>query len=63
MAVLNAHLTNEEFEALREVSNGPAQRTILVPHKNRLFQLDFICDGIEGLGLTNLGRSRFGQGK
>jgi hypothetical protein len=63
MAVDNATLTAEEFEALQEVSKGSTQRVIPAPVRTHLVELGFIYHGTGGLGLTQLGRSRLDQGK
>ena len=63
MAVLNARLSADEFESLREVSKGPTQRAIPMQHSARLIELAFIYQGSSGLGVTPLGRSRLDQGK
>jgi hypothetical protein len=63
MAMPNAPLTAEEFEALQEVSKGSTQREIPAPIRTHLIELGFIYHGTRGLGLTELGRSRLDQGK
>jgi hypothetical protein len=52
MAVLNAHLSAEELESLREVSKGPTQRTIPPQHRAHLIDLALIYQGTTGLGVT-----------
>jgi hypothetical protein len=56
-------LTSEEFESLREVSRGDAQREIPQLHWERLVALGYALRRLGELGLTPSGVRRLAAGK
>ena len=59
---LNANLSPEEFESLRELSEGLMRRNIPDAHRAKLPQLGFIVERLGGWMLTDLGRLRLAKG-
>jgi hypothetical protein len=56
-------LSSEEFESLREVSKGDAQREIPQLHWERLVELGYALRRLGELGLTASGIRRLAAGK
>jgi len=62
-------LTSEEFASLKEVGNGPMQRTIPDEHRDRLIATGYVREvmgrapGISALALTGTGLARLASGK
>ena len=56
-------LTSDEFESLREVSKGEAQREIPQLHWERLVSLGYAIRRLGELGLTASGMRRVAVGK
>jgi hypothetical protein len=56
-------LSSEEFESLREVSKGDAQREIPQLHWERLVELGYALRRLGELGLTASGSRRLAAGK
>ena len=56
-------LTSDEFESLREVSKGDAQREIPQLHWERLVGLGYALRRLGELGLTASGIRRLAAGK
>lgn len=60
---LDAYITASEFQSLRDVSKGLAQRAIPPEHKIRLLQVGYIIDGQNGLAITDVGQMRVAAGR
>ena len=56
-------LSSDEFESLREVSKGDAQREIPQLHWERLVALGYALRRLGELGLTTSGMRRLAAGK
>ncbi len=63
MADLNATLTPEEFESLRQVSLPNGGRIIPDSHKSHLKELGFIEQKLGGWAPTALGQARVAMGR
>jgi hypothetical protein len=59
----DAPLSRKEFEALRDISRGPAELTIPVNIWQRLLDLQFIKQVGRQRSVTNIGKIRLGRGK
>jgi len=63
MAGINATLTPEEFESLRQVSLPTGGRIIPDSHKALLKELGFIEQKLGGWTVTALGQARVAMGR
>jgi hypothetical protein len=63
MPNMDAPLTREEFQSLRDVSKRAMQPVIPADHETKLQKLGFIKRELNGLMLTDAGQLRLAMGK